>query len=220
MAFTVLIVEDEKPITNLIRINLESSGYLCTCIYDGGAAADMLEDNRFDLILLDVMLPEVDGFALMEFISPLEIPVIYITAKSDIEYRVKGLRLGADDYIVKPFAVAELLARVDVVIRRCYKADEIITIGGVTVHTSSRVVKRNEMAIELTPKEYDLLIFFIQNQGIALYRDVIFERVWQSSSLGDTRTVDLHVQRLRKKLVWEEKLKTVYKIGYRLEADT
>ncbi len=217
--YTVLIVEDEKPISELIRINLESSGYSCTCVYNGRKAADLLEEHRFDLIMLDVMLPEVDGFELMSFIAPMEIPVIFLTAKAGVKDRVKGLRLGAEDYIIKPFAVSELLARVDVIIRRCYKADEVIRIGTVEIHTGSHRVKHNGTAVELTPKEYGLMMLFIQNKNIALYRDVIYERVWQSSYPWDGRTVDLHVQRLRKKLGWEEQLKTVYRVGYRLEVD-
>ena len=126
----VLIVEDEKPISNLIRMSLTKEGFLCTCAYDGAAAADLLEKNTYDLILLDVMLPEVDGFELMEYIRPMEIPVIFLTAKASVHDRVKGLRLGAEDYIVKPFDTIELLARIDVVLRRYRKCDMVLEIGG------------------------------------------------------------------------------------------
>ena len=145
------------------------------------------------------------------------IPVIFLTAKTDVQDRVKGLRLGAEDYILKPFAVAELLARVDTVMRRHHKADEVIRFEEIEIYPQSRVVLRAGEPLELTPKEYDLLRLFLQNKNIALFRDVIFERVWDMNFLGDSRTVDLHVQRLRKKLGWEDKLKTVYKVGYRLE---
>lgn len=215
----ILIVEDEKPISELIRMNLARAGYDCRCVYDGRAAADLLTEARFDLILLDVMLPEADGFELMEFIRPLAMPVIFLTARADVADRVKGLRLGADDYITKPFAVAELLARVDVVLRRYYKTDEVIEIGGIAIHTGGHAVTREGKSVELTPKEYELLMLFVQNRGVALFRDVIYERVWQSDFLGETRTVDLHVQRLRKKLGWENKLVTVHKVGYRMEAE-
>ena len=215
--YRVLIVEDEKPISKLIELNLSAAGYACTAVYDGRAAADILLDRRFDLILLDVMLPEADGFELMEFISPLGIPVIFLTARADVADRVKGLRLGADDYIAKPFAVAELLARVDVVLRRYYKANESLFVCGVEIRTATRAAFRDGSPIELTPKEYELMMLFVQNKNVALYRDVIFERVWQSDYLGDSRTVDIHVQRVRKKLGWEDVLKTVYKVGYRLE---
>lgn len=213
----ILIVEDEKPISELIRINLTNAGHDCTCVYDGKAAADLLENTRFDLVLLDVMLPNVDGFELMDYIRPMDIPVIFLTAKGNADDRVKGLRLGAEDYIVKPFAIAELLARVDTVIRRYSKADSVIEFGAVEVLTQSHLVMRRGVAVELTPKEYELLLLFLQNKNIALFRDVIFERVWEGEYTGDTRTVDLHVQRLRKKLGLEDTLKTVYKVGYRLE---
>ena len=214
---TILIVEDEKPISELIQMNLTGSGYRCVCAYDGREAADLLEGNRYDLVLLDVMLPEIDGFSLMEYIAPMGIPVIFLTAKTDVQDRVKGLRLGAEDYILKPFAVAELLARVDTVMRRHHKADEVIRFEEIEIYPQSHVVLRAGAPLELTPKEYDLLLLFLQNKNIALFRDVIFERVWDMNFLGDSRTVDLHVQRLRKKLGWEEMLKTVYKVGYRLE---
>ena len=213
----ILIVEDEKPISELIRINLTNAGHDCTCVYDGKAAADLLENTRFDLVLLDVMLPNVDGFELMDYIRPMDIPVIFLTAKGNVDDRVKGLRLGAEDYIVKPFAIAELLARVDTVIRRYSKADSVIEFGAVEVLTQSHLVMRRGVAVELTPKEYELLLLFLQNKNIALFRDVIFERVWEGEYTGDTRTVDLHVQRLRKKLGLEDTLKTVYKVGYRLD---
>ena len=213
----ILIVEDEKPISELIRINLTNAGHDCTCVYDGKAAADLLENTRFDLVLLDVMLPNVDGFELMDYIRPMDIPVIFLTAKGNVDDRVKGLRLGAEDYIVKPFAIAKLLARVDTVIRRYSKADSVIEFGAVEVLTQSHLVMRRGVAVELTPKEYELLLLFLQNKNIALFRDVIFERVWEGEYTGDTRTVDLHVQRLRKKLGLEDTLKTVYKVGYRLE---
>lgn len=213
----ILIVEDEKPISELIRINLTNAGHDCTCVYDGKAAADLLENTRFDLVLLDVMLPNVDGFELMDYIRPMDIPVIFLTAKGNVDDRVKGLRLGAEDYIVKSFAIAELLARVDTVIRRYSKADSVIEFGAVEVLTQSHLVMRRGVAVELTPKEYELLLLFLQNKNIALFRDVIFERVWEGEYTGDTRTVDLHVQRLRKKLGLEDTLKTVYKVGYRLE---
>ena len=213
----ILIVEDEKPISELIRINLTNAGHDCTCVYDGKAAADLLENTRFDLVLLDVMLPNVDGFELMDYIRPMDIPVIFLTAKGNVDDRVKGLRLGAEDYIVKPFAIAELLARVDTVIRRYSKADSVIEFGAVEVLTQSHLVMRRGVAVELTPKEYELLLLFLQNKNIAFFRDVIFERGWEGEYTGDTRTVDLHVQRLRKKLGLEDTLKTVYKVGYRLE---
>lgn len=213
----ILIVEDEKPISNLIRMSLSRAGYGCTCVYDGNEAADLLEQQPFDLILLDVMLPGCDGFELMEYIRPLGTPVIFITAKNSVSDRVRGLRMGADDYIVKPFEVLELLARVDVVLRRYNKVDCLLEIGGLTIDTRSMQVRRGEEEIQLTRKEYDLLVLFARNPGTALYRETIYERVWGGDYTGESRTVDLHIQRLRKKVGWEKRLKAVSKVGYRLE---
>ena len=213
----IFIVEDEKPISDLLRISLTKAGYQCTCVFDGMEAADILENERFDLILLDVMLPGADGFELMEYIRHLEMPVIFITAKNMVEDRVKGLKMGADDYIVKPFEIIELLARVETVLRRYRKLDRMIEIAGVSIDTQSMIVKRDDIEIPLTRKEYELLLLFARNPGTALYRETIYERVWGGDYYGDSRTIDLHVQRVRKKAGWESKLQSVYKVGYRLE---
>ena len=213
----ILIVEDEKPISDLIKLSLTKAGYSCKCAYDGEEAADMLDSNVFDLVLLDVMLPKADGFEVMEYIAPLGIPVIFITAKNSVADRFKGLRMGAEDYIVKPFEVLELLARVDVVLRRYNKTDSVINIGGLVIDTVSMTATRDGAPIALTKKEYDLLLLFARNPRIALYRETIYERVWGGDFVYGTKTVDLHVQRMRKKVGWEGKLVAVNKVGYRLE---
>lgn len=213
----ILVVEDEKAISNLIRLSLSKQGYACACAYNGAEAADLLEAHRYDLVLLDIMLPEIDGFELMEYIRPMEIPVIFITAKNAVADRVKGLRAGADDYIVKPFEIVELLARVDVVLRRYKKAEAILRVGGLEIDTYAMQVRRDDAAISLTKKEYDLLLLFAQNPHRALYRETIYERVWGEEYQYGSKTVDLHVQRLRKKLGWEHQLQAVNKVGYRLE---
>ena len=213
----ILIVEDEKPISDLIKLSLTKAGYSCKCAYDGEEAADMLDSNVFDLVLLDVMLPKADGFEVMEYIAPLGIPVIFITAKNSVADRVKGLRMGAEDYIVKPFEVLELLARVDVVLRRYNKTDSVINVGGLVIDTVSMTATRDGAPIALTKKEYDLLLLFARNPRIALYRETIYERVWGGDFVYGTKTVDLHVQRMRKKVGWEGKLVAVNKVGYRLE---
>ena len=174
----VLIVEDEKPISNLIRMSLTKEGFHCTCAFDGAEAANLLEREVYDLILLDVMLPEVDGFELMEYIRPLEIPVIFLTAKGAVADRVKGLRLGAEDYIVKPFDTVELLARIDVVLRRYKKCDMVLETGGLKIDTASMRVWRGAEEINLTKTEYDLLLLFARNPRRAMYRETIYERVW------------------------------------------
>lgn len=213
----ILIVEDERPIADLIQLSLEGEGYHCTCVYDGITAADLITNRQFDLILLDVMLPGASGFELMDYIRPTGMPVIFLTAKANVDDRVRGLHLGADDYLAKPFEIVELQARVEAVLRRYKKLDRMIDIGGLEIDTYSRTVRRDGAEIALTKKEFDLLLLFARNPNIALYRETIYERVWESDYMGDSRTVDLHIQRLRKKVGWEQQLKAVYKIGYRLE---
>ena len=213
----ILVVEDEKPISDLIKLSLGKAGYSCRCAYDGMEAADMIDADTYDLILLDIMLPKVDGFELMEYIRPLGDPVIFLTAKNAVADRVKGLRMGAEDYIVKPFEVLELLARVDVVLRRYNKTAAVIEIGGLTIDTQSMIVRRGEEEIALTRKEYELLLLFARNPNTALYRETIYERVWGGDFNYGSKTVDLHVQRLRRKVGWNERLQAVNKVGYRPE---
>lgn len=213
----ILIVEDEKPISELIRMSLKRVGYRCTCVYDGLAAVAQLEAQSFDLVLLDIMLPEIDGFSLLEFIRPLGIPVIFITAMNAVADRVKGLRMGAEDYIVKPFEVLELQARVEVVLRRYHKGIDHLELGGLEIDTIAMTVTRDGQPLHLTRKEYDLLLLFAQNPNVALFRETIYERVWKEEFPYGSKTVDLHIQRLRKKVGWEACLKAVNKVGYRLE---
>ena len=215
--YRILVVEDEKSINDLIVMNLTEAGYTCERAFDGMEAADKLEGEPFDLVLLEIMLPEVNGYELLDFIKPMGIPVIFITAKGSMEDKVRGLRLGADDYLVKPFEIVELLARVEAVLRRAGKAQYELEIDGLTIDTRSHTVSRGSKPIQLTAKEFELLLLFIQNRNIALFRETIYERIWGGEYMGDSRTVDLHVQRLRKKLHWEDKIKTIYKVGYRLE---
>ncbi len=215
----ILVVEDEQPISNLIRMSLTKEGYHCACAFDGAEAADFLEKNRYDLILLDVMLPEIDGFELMDYIRPLEIPVIFLTAKAAVQDRVKGLKLGAEDYIVKPFEIVELLARIDVVLRRYQKCDMVLEIGGLKIDTASMHVWRDGEEISLTKTEYELLLLFARNPRRAMYRETIYERVWGEEYPFGSKAVDLHIQRLRKKIGWENCLRAVNKVGYRLEVE-
>lgn len=215
----IFIVEDEKAISDLIKISLTDAGYDCTCAYDGMSAANILEKSNFDLILLDIMLPEIDGYELLEYIKPLGTPVIFITAKSALNDRVKGLMLGAEDYIVKPFEIVELLARVNVVLRRYNKASSHFDFANLSIDLDNKLVYKDDEHLELTPKEFELLVLFVRNVNITLFRDKIYETVWESDYYGDTRTLDLHIQRLRKKTGLDRKLKTVYKVGYRLESE-
>jgi DNA-binding response OmpR family regulator len=213
----ILVVEDEKPISNLIRISLKGAGYTCDQAFDGNEALDKIDETVYDLILLDIMLPEVDGFELMEYIRPLGIPVIFLTAKDALDDRVKGLKMGAEDYIVKPFEVAELIARVEVVLRRYKKTEDTFELNGLYVDASSMVARRGDKEIPLTPKEFDLLLLFLRTPNTALYRENIYEKVWGGELEYGSKTVDLHVQRLRKKAGLEKELKSVSKVGYRLD---
>lgn len=213
----ILIVEDEQAIANLIYINLSDEGYRCTCAFDGKQAADIVEKENFDLVLLDIMLPEIDGYELLEYIKPLGTPVIIITAKGAVNDLIKGLKLGADDYIVKPFQIGELSARVEAVLRRSGKSEKQLSFHDVVINIDSRQVKKDGQIIDLTVKEFDLLVELVRNKNVALYRHRLYEKVWGKEFTGETRTLDSHIQRLRKKLGWEDCIKTVFRIGYRLE---
>ena len=211
----ILVVEDEHSISNLIKVNLTRAGYACDCVYDGLAAVDALDKKLYDLVLLDIMLPGADGYEVMDYIAPLEIPVIFLTAKASVADRVKGLRMGADDYLTKPFEIIELLARVESVLRRYHKTEQVLTEGDLVIDTASRSVTKRGEPVSLTKKEFDLLLLFVRNKNIALYRETIYERIWGGEYMGDSRTVDLHVQRMRKKAGLEEQIQTVYRVGYR-----
>lgn len=213
----ILVVDDEKAICDLIDLNLSSAGYQCSAVQDGLEAIDRIEHENFDLILLDIMLPGADGYDIMEYIRPLGVPVIFITAKHEVKDRVKGLKLGADDYLVKPFDVVELVARVEAVLRRYNKTEQQLTEGDVVVDVEAHRVTKGGKTVELTNKEFGLLVLFMKNKNVALFRETLYEKVWEGEYFGDSRTLDLHVQRLRKKLGWEHNLVAVYKVGYRLE---
>lgn len=229
----ILIVDDEKPICDLIDMNLSEAGYQCTSVLDGLEAISLIEREKFDLVLLDIMLPGADGYDIMEYIRPLGVPVIFITARHEVKDRVKGLKLGADDYLVKPFDVVELVARVEAVLRRYNKTERLLSLGDVVVDLEARRVTKKGSQVELTNKEFGLLVLFIKNKNVALFRETLYEKVWEGEYFGDSRTLDLHVQRLRKKLRWDlpahitpviggegcPRLVAVYKVGYRLEVD-
>ena len=215
----ILVVEDDEAIANLICVSLSAEGYRCTCARDGMEGADYIERQSFDLVLLDIMLPEVDGYELLEYIKPTGTPVIFLTAKGSIEDKVRGLRAGADDYLSKPFQIGELLARVEAVLRRLGKGERQLEVGDVSVRLDSRQVLKSGVALTLTVKEFDLLVELMQNRNVALYRERIYEKVWGEVFMGDTRTLDSHIQRLRKKLNWEKYIRTVFRVGYRLEED-
>ncbi|WP_242274582.1 response regulator transcription factor [Bacillus cereus group sp. BfR-BA-01310] len=213
----ILIVEDEPTISDLINLNLKMVNYETTQVYNGRNALELIETEQFDLILLDVMLPEIDGFSILDKIKHKDIPVIFLSAKSSITDKVKGLKMGADDYIGKPFESIELLARVETVLRRYNKKNNAIRFGNLEIYIEEMIVKKDGNSIDLTLKEFELLCLLIQNKGIALSRERILEKIWGYDYLGETRTVDMHIQRIRKKLDLDEKIRTVHKVGYRWE---
>lgn len=215
----ILIAEDEEPIANLLQKNLSRAGYDCIWAPDGQKAADLMEREGIDLVLLDVMLPGINGYELMEYARELMIPVIFLTALGTTKDKVKGLKMGADDYLTKPFEIVELLARVEAVLRRYHKTENRFQIFDILIDTASRQVTRNGEAIPLTMKEFDLLLLLVRNRNIALYRETIYENVWGGEYMGQSRTVDLHIQRLKKKLNWDSEITAVYKVGYRLEGE-
>lgn len=214
----ILIVEDEKPINDLVAMNLALIGHTSEQAYEGNQALDYLKQNKYSLIIMDIMLPGLDGYALMQHV-PENTPVIFLTAMGNLSDRVKGLKLGADDYIVKPFETVELLARIEAVLRRTNRSINTFSLDGTVVNLESRIVTVNGSEIELTLREYELLEILIKNQNIALSREKLLKMAWEYDYIGETRTVDVHIQKLRKKLNWDNRIKTVYKLGYRLEVD-
>jgi len=213
----ILIVEDDRAINDLILLNLKLVGHSAKQAFDGNEAITALDDFRPDLVILDVMLPHKDGFSLMEQKAFNDIPVIFLTAKDSTADKVKGLKLGADDYIVKPFEAVELLARVEAVLRRIKPTERIITIENTTVYLDQRTTSVDNVPVDLTNREFELLEVLISNRNIALSREKLLDLAWGYDYFGDTRTVDVHITKLRKKLNLENQIKTVYKLGYRLE---
>ena len=213
----ILIIEDDAAIAHLMESTLRREQYNTIWAADGVQGADLFETGHFDLILLDLMLPGISGFELLEYFVPSKEPVIIISAMGQVENRIKGLKMGADDFLVKPFQIGELLARVESVLRRTGTKETTFSCEEVTVDCDSRVVLKNGQEVELTAKEFDLLTVLIRNRNVALSRCFLYESVWQEEYTGETRTLDNHIQRLRKKLGWNDKIQTVFRIGYRLK---
>lgn len=213
----ILIVDDEDKIRELIRMNLELAGYECDEAEDGEVAVSKIKTFRPDLALLDIMLPKKNGYEIAEDFLRADIPVIFLTAKDSVADKVKGLKLGAEDYIVKPFESMELLARIEVALRRRGKEDEVFEYKDVRIEFSKREVFVKNEKVDMTAQEFSLLEVLIKNKNLALSREKLLESAWGYDYYGDTRTVDMHIQRLRKKLDWEDVIVTVYKYGYRLE---
>lgn len=213
---TILIVEDEEPIRELIKLNLSMVGFDTLEAEDGEKALEIIKSKALDLVVLDIMIPKINGYELLPHIIERNVPVIVLTAMDSLRDKVKGLNLGADDYMTKPFEGMELIARINALFRRSDKEDSIKKFDNIEIHEDKRRVFKDGEEVELTPKEFELLKLLVDNMGIALSREKILELIWNYEYEGNTRTVDMHIQRLRHKLD-TERIKTVYKIGYRLE---
>lgn len=214
----ILIVEDDENIARMIEATLSMVGYRCDGCADGSEAVRRILEGSYDLILLDVVLPGMDGFEILTKIKNKGTPVIFLTALQDVGDKVKGLRLGAEDYIVKPFEAVELLARIEVVLRRTNAGRQQLAYDGILVDLQKHVVTKNGERVPLTPKEFDVLVFFMQNVDIAITRERLMAAIWGYEFEGESRTVDIHVQQVRRKLNLKGKLVTIPKLGYCLES--
>lgn len=214
----ILIVEDEESIAKMIAMNLKVANYRTQIYYDGAEAADSLKENHdYDLALLDIMLPGIDGFELLDIIKGYDIPVIFLTAKNDIDSKVQGLKGGAEDYIVKPFDILELMVRMEKVLERTNKLGHVVKFYDIEMNFDEHTVRKNGREVLLKPMEFDLLALLVKNKNIAISREDLLKIVWGTDFIGETRTVDVHIGQLRKKLDLSSHIKTIPKIGYRLE---
>lgn len=222
----ILIIEDEAAIADLLEYGLNKEGYLTKKAQTGAEGWNILETFKPDLLLLDWMLPDESGLDICKKVTAAyNMPIVMITAKSDITDKILGLEFGADDYITKPFDLREVVARIRTILRRIAQAnrtsmeskEELIRIKDIAISTAERMVQKNDEWIDLTPKEYDLLMMLYQYKGRIFTRTELLDTVWGYDYAGDTRTVDTHIQRLRKKLGFSDLITTVFSIGYKFE---
>lgn len=215
----ILIAEDERPIADLIELTLTGAGYACEQANDGGTAADLIAEHDYELAVLDIMLPGIDGYELLRYLHSTGTPVIFVTARTTLQDRVRGLNLGADDYLTKPFEPLELVARVESVLRRAGRANVALRAFGVELDPAAHTVSRDGRPVHLAPREFELLELLMRNRGLTLYREVLYERLWGDDESFDTRPLDLCIARLRRKLGWKDEIRTVFRVGYRLEKE-
>ena len=215
----ILIAEDERPIADLIELTLTGAGYACEQANDGGTAADLIAEHDYELAVLDIMLPGIDGYELLGYLRSTGTPVIFVTARTSLQDRVRGLNLGADDYLTKPFEPLELVARVESVLRRAGRANVVLRAFGVELDPAAHTVSRDGRPLHLAPREFELLELLMRNRGLTLYREVLYERLWGDDESFDTRPLDLCIARLRRKLGWKDEIRTVFRVGYRLEKE-
>ncbi len=219
----ILVVDDEKTLVKGIKFNLENEGYQVECAYDGAAAVELARNERFDLLILDVMMPEVDGLeACMRIREFSNVPIIMLTAKSEDADKLMGFECGADDYLTKPFNILELKARVRALLRRAAGVQRdrgsVLTVGGISLNTEERVAIRDGKTVDLTAKEYDLIELLMRNPRRIYSRENLMNVVWGYTYAGDYRTVDVHIRRLREKLernpAEPEYIMTKWGVGY------
>ena len=216
----IMVIEDEKPIADILKYGFEKEGFEVTCAYTGGSGLEMAEDYAPDMVLLDWMLPDIAGVDVCRMLTErYNLPIIMLTARSNVEDKLYGLESGADDYITKPFDLREVVARVRTILRRFERVQGIRkeepVAEGLTVSEQERMVCRNGEVVELTPKEYDLLLHFLKHPRQVFTRVILLEQIWGYDYAGDTRTVDIHIQRLRRKTGLGDKLVTVFGVGYK-----
>ncbi len=211
----ILVIEDEYAINDLIALNLGMVGHTAVQAYTGREAIKAAQETPFDLLIVDVMLPDTDGFKVYEKLKGT--PAIFVTALGETADKVKGFERGADDYIVKPFEMTELLLRVEAVLRRTHKSESCYRIDDLVIDFEAKTVTKGGEPVDLTMQEYALLEVLVKNRNIALSRQKLMREAWDVSFLGESRTIDVHIQRLRKKLGLDERIKTVYRLGYRFE---
>ena len=215
----ILIAEDERPIADLIELTLTGAGYPCEQANDGEKAADLIAEHDYELAVLDIMLPGIDGYELLRYLRSTGTPVIFVTARTSLQDRVRGLNLGADDYLTKPFEPLELVARVESVLRRAGRGNVVLRAFGVELDPAAHTVSRDGRPVHLAPREFELLELLMRNRGLTLYREVLYERLWGDDEAFDTRPLDLCIARLRRKLGWKDEIRTVFRVGYRLEKE-
>lgn len=211
----ILVIEDEYAINDLIALNLGMVGHTAVQAFTGREAIKAAQETPFDLLIVDVMLPDTDGFKVYEKLKGT--PAIFVTALGETADKVKGFERGADDYIVKPFEMTELLLRVEAVLRRTHKSESCYRIDDLVIDFEAKTVTKGGEPVELTLQEYALLEVLVKNRNIALSRQRLMREAWDVSFLGESRTIDVHIQRLRKKLGLDERIKTIYRLGYRFE---
>ncbi len=217
--YRILVAEDDPSIAELLEMNFGVAGYECDVAAEGRQALMKIRERTYDLAVLDIMLPELDGFDLMPYMKQAGIPVIYVSAKNQEADRVKGLRLGAEDYLVKPFSVLELLVRMEKILERRHPRQEVLEVGDVRIFPEERRVLMREKPVNLKPMEYALLLMLAKHPNIVFSREQLLREVWGDEFFGETRTVDNHIAVLRKKLVWAERIVTVHRVGYKLVVD-